>query len=115
MRIVGIILVVSSALLMAAHFMRADLQVLVPLALGGPLLLVWRSAWATRTVQILLVCAGGEWVRTLVALARERQAAGEPWTRMAVILGVVAAVAVLAALLVRPAPAAPEQPARRSG
>jgi len=98
-------LVILSALLIAAHFLRAGLDVLAILALGCPLLLLVRRTWAIRTLQILLLGAGVEWSRTLVSLAMTRQAEGVPWTRMAVILGVVAAVAVVAALMLRPVPA----------
>ena len=41
--------------------------------------------------------AGLEWLRTIFTLITGRQASGEPWTRMAVILGVVALVAFVSA------------------
>jgi hypothetical protein len=48
-----------------------------------------------------LVLGGIEWIRTLVAIAGRRQAAGEAWLRMVVILGVVAAFTFASVLVFR--------------
>ena len=105
---VGLVLTILSALLIAAHCLRAGLLALVALALAFPLLLVAKRAWATRLVQGLLVLAGAEWVRALLVLAAERRAAEHPWIRMAVILGVVAALTFAAAVLLRAPTRAPK-------
>ena len=52
-------------------------------------------------VQAVLVVAALEWGRTLVVLAGERQEAGEPWVRLAVILGAVALFTLGSALMFR--------------
>jgi len=91
--------VVLSLVLLAAHFLRAGQHVLVLLALAGIPLLAIRRRWAMRVVQAGLVLGAIEWVRTLLVLARRRLALGEPWGRLAVILGAVALLTALSALL----------------
>lgn len=54
---------------------------------------------AVRIVQLLLILAAAEWLWTLAQIALERQALGQPWVRMALILGTVAAVSVASAVL----------------
>ena len=84
--------VVLAALLLAAHFLRRG-QALPMLASLALLALVFvRREWARRTIQIALVLGTLEWARTLAAFAAERRAAGEPWVRMALILGAVIAI-----------------------
>jgi len=91
--------VVLSLLVMGAHFLRAG-QVLPLVAVPVMLvLLAVRKPWAARVVQAGLLLGAVEWIRTLVQLANARAAAGEPATRMVVILGVVVAVTALSALL----------------
>ncbi len=102
--------VVLSALVLAAHFYRARSLALVALALALPLLLLVRERWSARAVQAGLVLGGLEWVRTLAFFAGQRMEAGRPWTRLAVILGVVAALTALSALAVKVPEAKGEEP-----
>ena len=103
MRILRNVGVVLSFLVLAAHFLRGGHPLLVLVLLAAPLLLLVRETWAVRALQAALLLGALEWIRTLVNLASARLDAGEPFLRMAVILGVVAAVAVLSALgLTRP-------------
>lgn len=91
--------VVLSTLVLAAHFLRGGhVAVVLLVLLTLPLLLV-RRPWARRVVQAVLVLGALEWVRTLVSLVQLRAMLGQPWTRMAVILGSVALVTLLSALL----------------
>ena len=83
--------VILSSILVAAHFSRAGLHVLMLAALALPLLLLVRRPWSVRTVQLALVLAGFEWLRTMWAIASRRIEAGQPWLRMALILGFVTA------------------------
>ena len=99
MNLVRLLPILFSALLMAAHFSRADNAPLVVLSLVFPLVLFARRPWAARLTQFALVIAGLEWIRTLIVIAGRRQAAGEPWLRMAIILGAVAAVTLASALV----------------
>jgi len=91
--------VVLSAVLLGAHFLRAGMVLLVVLALVFPTILLFRKPWAARLVQIVLVLGAFEWVRTLAVLVAERRATGQPWVRLAVILGLVAAFTGGSALL----------------
>jgi len=93
--------VLLSALLMAAHFSRADNPVLTLSSLLFPLILLVRRPWVARVTQTVLVLGGIEWIRALVAIAGRRQAAGEAWLRMAVILGAVAVFTFASALVFR--------------
>jgi hypothetical protein len=100
MTVLTAILVVVSALVLGAHFLRTGAWPLVAVSLGMPFLLFVRRAWGPRLLAVLLFVAGFEWTRTAWGLAQSRRVAGEPWLRMALILGAVAAVAFLAAALV---------------
>ena len=93
--------VVLSCLLMAAHFLRSGLLVLTAAFALLPLLLAVRRPWVPPVMQAVLLVAGAEWVRTTVVLACGRMAAGEPWTRMALILGSVLAVTLGSMLVFR--------------
>jgi len=58
-----------------------------------------RQPWVARLVQVALVLGALEWVRTLYELVQVRTALGEPATRMVIILGSVAVVTLVSALL----------------
>jgi hypothetical protein len=90
MNFIKLLPVLLSAILMAAHFLRMGSFVLVGVSLGLPALLLFRKWWAARAVQVCLIIAMLEWFRTLYAIARLRIDMSEPWTRLAVILGIVA-------------------------
>ena len=88
-----------SALLLSAHFLRGSGAVLAVAVLAASSLAGVPRAWAARTLQAGLLLGSAEWCRTLLRIGAERQAAGAPWLRMSLILGVAAAVALGAALL----------------
>jgi len=90
-----------SLLLLAAHFYRAQNTVLAVAALLLVALLLVRKAWAARVVQVGLGLGTLEWLRTLVVFAQERMAMGQPWLRLALILGAVAAFSALATMVFR--------------
>ena len=52
-------------------------------------------------VQIALILGGAEWVRTTIGFASARDAAGQSWIRLAVILGVVALFTMCSGLVFR--------------
>jgi len=81
---------VLSVLIFCAHLFRAGALLLVPLVLLTLPLLLLRQGWVARLFQFLLLLIAIEWVLTAVFLANQRQAEGQPWIRMAVILGCVA-------------------------
>ena len=98
MRHLLLVPIVLSALTLGAHLLRGGSLPLAVAAAALPLLLLPRSAAALRVLQGLLLLGAFEWLRTLTGLVELRRALGEPWHRMAVILGAVALVTALAAL-----------------
>jgi len=82
--------VITSSLLIAAHFYRMGFAPLIFIALLLPLLILVRHRWAARTVQIYLFFAAVEWVRALLIFIEIYERAGMSWTRLAIILGGVA-------------------------
>ena len=92
-------------LLLGAHFLRFGqlplallcLALLVPLFLSRP--------GAQTVVRWALVLGSAVWLWTLVQDARERLAYGEPWLRLVLILGGVAAFTAWSAWLIRLRPA----------
>ena len=91
--------VVISLAMLGAHFLRYgnSVGVIGAVALIG--LLFVRQAWVARLMQVVLVVGALEWIRTLYELVQLRVALGQPYTRMLIILGVVAAVTFCSALL----------------
>lgn len=105
---------VLSCLVLAAHYLRSFQPYLMALFLVLPALLLVPRGWTTRIVQAGLLFGAFEWVTTALLLLGQRQAAGEPYGRMLVILFGVAAGAVVSAVLVgsvhrrrQPAPSDP--------
>lgn len=87
--------------LLGAHFYRASTWPLV-LACGVLLvLLAWPRVWVARLVQTALVLGAAEWLWTAFLLAQQRLALGQPWLRMALILGAVAVFTAASALVFR--------------
>ena len=86
-------------LLLAAHFFRAGLIPLTVLSALLVALLFVRAAWAVRVLQAVLTLGALEWLRTAWVFAAARAAEGLPYGRLLAILGTVAAVTAIAALL----------------
>jgi hypothetical protein len=101
MNFVRLLPVLLSAVVLAAHFLRAGRFGLTTICLLFPAILLIPHKVSARVVQIALVLGSLEWMRTLVVLASHRQAMGEAWTRMAIILGFVAAFTAASALAFR--------------
>ena len=109
-------------LIMAAHFLRMGALPGVLVCLALPIVTaLTRARWALRSLQALLISGSVIWVSTALRIGAERRAAGEPWLRMALILGTVAALTALAAALLSrrsvlerypPPPARPAESAR---
>jgi hypothetical protein len=62
-----------------------------------------RHAWVPRVLQLALLAGAAEWAWTAALLAQQRLALGQPWLRMALILGAVALLTLSAALVFRSA------------
>lgn len=101
MNLVKLLPVIFSFLLLAAHFYRAGQVVLAAVSLALPFLLFLKEAWVIRVVQAALLLGSIEWVRTLYIFAQQRIEFGQPWTRLAIILGSVALFTALSALVFR--------------
>ena len=101
MNVLRLLPVILSFLLLAAHFYRAGLVPLSALCVGLPFLLFLRQPWVPRLLQLLLALGAVEWLRALYGFAAMRIAFGEPWTRLAVILGAVAVFTGLSGLVFR--------------
>ena len=91
--------VVLAIAVLGAHYLRYDHQAGVIAACALLALLFLRRPWVARLTQVILVFGAFEWLRTLFMLAQMREAMGQPYLRMAVILGAVAAVTLAAALV----------------
>jgi len=102
--ITGYLMVVISALLLAAHFLRAAYLPLIVFCLAFPLLLLIRRRWAVRVVQAILLLGALEWSLTAVAVMIERREAGSDWLRGAAILGAVAVFNAAAAFILQSRP-----------
>ncbi len=99
MTLVRLLPVIISCILMAAHFSRSGMNGLAIVWLVLPFLLLVKRHWVARLFQVLLVFAMIIWVETTFKLIHMRQALGEPWTRLAIILGAVALFSGLSALV----------------
>ncbi len=88
-------------LLLAAHFYRAAAWPLLGVTLLLLALLALRRRWVPRLLQLALLAGAAEWLWTAALLAQQRLALGQPWLRMALILGAVALLTLAAALVFR--------------
>jgi hypothetical protein len=91
--------IVLSLVVLGAHFLRygSSIGVFAALLLIG--LLFLRQPWVPRVMQVVLVLGTIEWLRTMYEIAHMRALHGQPYGRMLVILGIVAAVTLCSALL----------------
>ncbi len=99
MNFVRLLPVILSAIIMAAHFSRAGMDVVAIVCLMLPFLLFIRERWIARAFQVLLVLGMFVWIHAAYNLIQLRQAMGEPWGRLAIILGIVALFTALSALV----------------
>ncbi len=91
--------IIFSSLLLSAHFSRANENGLALVFFLLPFLLLVKREGVARLFQIVLFGGMIIWIETGVRLIKMRQAASESWTRLAVILGIVALLTGLSALL----------------
>lgn len=97
MAFLSVLPAILSVLVFCAHLVRGGgLLFVFPLLITLPLLFV-PSGRVARLFQILLIGMAFEWVRVAVTMAIERREAGEPWIRLVLILGGVAAFTLLSA------------------
>ena len=86
-------------LLLAAHFLHAGAAPMATLCILLIALLFVPRAWAARVLQVVLAVGAVEWVRTAWTLAERRLEHDQPYLRLVLILGSVALITIIAALL----------------
>jgi hypothetical protein len=86
-------------LLLAAHFFRGGNYVAMLVCILMIALFFVRRPWCVRTLQVALLLGALEWLRTTVQLVGARSEAGEPFLRLAFILGGVALFTALSTLV----------------
>ena len=96
-RAVGIALPVLSLLLLAAHFYRGGSYALVVAAIALTGLAFVQRPWAGRVLGLVLAGGTFEWLRAAWNLATLRASTGQPYARLAIILGSVAVVTLASA------------------
>lgn len=85
---------------LAAHFYRAGTWPAVGVCMALlALMLLWRRPWVPRLLQLGLALGTAEWLWTTFWLAQQRLTLGQPWQRMALILGAVALFTAASALV----------------
>jgi len=94
-----LVLPALALLLLAAHFVHAGLLPVAILCVAAGALLWVRRPWAARALQVVLALGAIEWVLTAATLAQMRSAHQQPFARLLVILGTVAVLTILAALV----------------
>jgi hypothetical protein len=99
-------LAILASLVLAAHFVRAGLLPVALVVLSSPLLLLFPGRWAANTLGGILALGSLVWVWVAKSNIDFRRANGLDWHRLAAIMGTVALVTALAAILAfrRPPP-----------
>jgi hypothetical protein len=79
-------------LLLGAHYLRSGTVPGIAACAAGLVLLGFAPArgWARVLLQAGLAAGAIEWAWTALLLVQQRQALGQPWQRMALILSLVA-------------------------
>lgn len=104
MPIMRLLPVIIALAVLAAHFYRSQYWIAFGITFAFLPLLFVRAPWAARALQAALVAGAVEWLRTAAALIALRQSMGQPYTRLALILGGVALATGLCALIFRQRP-----------
>jgi hypothetical protein len=99
MNFLRLLSIIISFIILAAHFMHAGQMNLVYLMLALPFLLFFKKSWVPWFFQAVLLLGAVEWLRTLYFMTQVRIEYGEPWMRMAIILGAVALFTALSSLM----------------
>jgi len=101
MNILRLLPVILAFGLLAAHFSRANMFPAVIVSLVTPFLLLIRSPWIARSIQVLLLLGAGEWIRAMFGYINVRKEIGEDWGRLAIILVTVALLTACSTLVFR--------------
>ena len=101
MVILYLITPVIGFLLLAAHFFRSENLLVASVCFLATFLVFVRRPWAAYAMQVFLVLGSVEWLRSTVSFILARSASGEPFQRLAIILGSVTLFTALSALVFR--------------
>lgn len=85
---------IISLLLIGAHFLRSGNFFVAAISLLLAMALCIREPLIARTAQVALFLATAEWAHVAFTLVSARLEAGLPWTKLAIILGAVAALSL---------------------
>ncbi len=88
-KVFNFVLPVLSLLLLAAHFSRANFVILPYIFLLMPLLFLIRKDFIRVFLQVILFLGGFVWIFAIYQHVKIRMAAGQPWLRLLIILGIV--------------------------
>ncbi len=99
MTIVYLISPALSILLLIGHFFRGNNLLAVIIFFLLLFVLFVQRPWAARIVQVGLLLGSIEWVRTTISLVCARIDMGEPFIRLAFILGGVSLLTACSALV----------------
>jgi hypothetical protein len=88
-------------LLLAAHFFRSENLLVALVCFLAIFLVLVRRPWAAYAMQVCLVLGSVEWLRSTISLMLSRSASGEPFLRLAIILGSVTLFTALSSLVFR--------------
>jgi hypothetical protein len=91
--------IILSIVVLAAHFLREGSLTASLCLLSLLPLLALHYRWIARLVQGVLFFGVIRWMLTIAELVRFRAATGQPYTRMMIILAVVALITAISALL----------------
>ncbi len=93
------IMIIIASLMLGAHFMRDSHLLLTLVCILTPFILLIKERWSLIVLQALMYIGGCVWISTLIGIAQRRILSGEPWSRMAYILGAIALFTILSGLL----------------
>ena len=88
-------------LLLAAHFYRSENLLVALVCFLAIFLVLVRLPWAAYTIQVFLALGSVDWLRSTISLINSRSASGEPFLRLAIILGSVTLFTALSTLVFR--------------
>ena len=80
-------LVLIASLILAAHFSRNDQIIPEIVSVLMPFLLLTKKKWSWLVLSVFLSIGGIVWIFTIYNMAMLRLETGQPWLRMALILG----------------------------
>jgi hypothetical protein len=96
------VLLILTAILAGAHFLRDGNLLLTAICLLFPLILRVKKPWVWWTIQFFALGSALLWVNVALEIANIRIIVGEPWGRMAAILSSVAIFSIITAALFWP-------------